>query len=272
MIFFPHAKINIGLNIVEKRSDGYHELETVMLPIGIYDILEVTPSTEMVFKSSGLAIDVKAESNLCIKAYNAIRDKYDIPNVRIHLRKQIPMGGGLGGGSSDATFVIRALNQLFNLEMSILEMQKIAATIGSDCAFFVEDMPQLATGRGEILEQVNVNFWTYYLKVINPGIHISTKEAFTGVHKSGDKGKLIQSIQLPVEEWRDRIKNDFEVHIFDLYPELEEIKQQLYKEGAVYASMSGSGSTMYAVFKNKPQLTSSGMYFERILPITLNLS
>lgn len=251
MILYPSAKINIGLDIVERRSDGYHELETVMIPVPVYDILEIIPNTSFKWRQSGLSIDGKEKNNLCIKAFRLIQSEYGIENIYMHLRKQIPMGAGLGGGSSDAAFVIKGLNELFQLNISIDEQKSIAGELGSDCPFFIENVPQLATGRGEILEKIPFDLKGYHIIVIKPGIHINTIVAYSGVNISGDKGKLTGSLSLPVNNWKYHIKNDFEHHIFQRYPQLESIKNMLYEKGAVYASMSGSGSSMYGIFTEK---------------------
>lgn len=252
MIQYPSAKINIGLNIVEKRSDGYHELETIMIPIPLFDILEIIPQEKPEWKQSGLLIDGNNENNLCIKAFRLIQTEYGIGNVYMHLRKQIPMGAGLGGGSADASYVIKGLDKLFHLNISIEKQKELSARLGSDCPFFIENSAQLATGRGEILKPIDFTLAGYYLALIKPDIHINTAQAYSGVHISGDKGQLEQHIHLAISEWKDFIKNDFEKHIFRLHPQLEIIKNTLYERGALYASMSGSGSTMYGIFKEKP--------------------
>lgn len=252
MILYPSAKINIGLNIVEKRSDGYHELETIMIPIPLFDILEIIPQEKSEWKQSGLLIDGNDENNLCIKAFRLIEAEYGIGNVYMHLRKQIPMGAGLGGGSADAAYVIKGLNELFHLNISIEKQQELSAQLGSDCPFFIEPSSQLATGRGEILKTIDFKLTGYHLVLIKPDIHVNTSQAYSGVHISGDKGKLERYIQLPVSEWKSYIKNDFEQHIFKLHPQLEIIKNTLYEKGALYASMSGSGSAMYGIFKENP--------------------
>lgn len=253
MILFPPAKINIGLNVVERRADGYHELETIMAAIPLYDVLEIIPSKTFKWQQSGLLIDETSDSNLCIRAYQLIQQEYSIAPIYMHLRKCIPMGAGLGGGSADAAYVIRGLNQLFELNISIAKQKELAATLGSDCAFFIEDGPQLAVGRGEILSPQFLNLSGYHILLVKPNIHINTAQAYNGVHISGDKGSLSQLVQADVTSWKQTIKNDFEQHIFNLHPVLNEIKDTLYSYGAVYASMSGSGSTMYGLFKEKPQ-------------------
>lgn len=265
MIIFPHCKINIGLNILRKRSDGYHDLESVMYPIHMYDVLEITQSEYFEFKISGVNIEGNQEDNLCVKAYRLLEKKYKIPPVFMHLRKQIPFGAGLGGGSSDATFVLLELNRQFNLGLGERDLQELSAQLGSDCAFFVRNEPQLATGRGELLRSVALNLKGYNLKLVNPGVHISTQQAFQGVHISRDEGQLINAINLPIDQWKDSIKNDFEKHIFELHPELSKIKQQLYNEGAIYASMSGSGSSFYAIYAQQPIKTFDNDYLELII-------
>lgn len=252
MILFPPAKINIGLNIVEKRTDKYHELETVMVELPVYDILEILPSKNLEWKQSGLLIDEPSENNLCIKAFRLLQKHYSIENVYMHLRKQIPMGAGLGGGSADAAYVIRGLNDLFSLNMNKEIQKELAGELGSDCPFFIENEAQLATGRGEILQPVSLSLSGYSLILVKPDIHVNTAQAYSGVHISGDKGLLEQQISLPVTEWKEHIKNDFEQHIFQMHPYLSKIKSDLYLHGALYASMSGSGSTMYGIFKELP--------------------
>lgn len=252
MILYPSAKINIGLNIVNKRPDGYHELETIMVPVPVFDILELIPSLAFEWRQSGILMDGDTEDNLCIKAFRLIQSRYGTGNVYMHLRKQIPFGAGLGGGSADAAFVIKGLNELFDLKMSVAEQKKLAGQLGSDCPLFIENTPQLATGRGELLEPVDLDLAGYHLIIVKPDVHISTSDAYSGVHISGDKGYLREQIQLPITEWKHCIKNDFEQHIFRLYLPLESIKDMLYEKGALYASMSGSGSAVYGIFKEKP--------------------
>ena len=253
MIAYPNAKINLGLNIVEKRSDGYHELETVMIPIPLYDILEITKTDTFEYVHSGIEIGGSLEDNLCVKAYHLIKENYSISPVRIHLRKQIPMGAGLGGGSSDASFVLKTLNELFELNLSIKTLQEFAGRLGSDCPFFVLNTPQIATGRGEILSEINLDLSGLFLKLAFPSIHISTKTAFSGVHISGDFGELASFILQPIETWQGTVKNDFEHHIFKEFPVLSHYKENFLKEKAVYASMSGSGSTVFGIYKEQPQ-------------------
>lgn len=265
MILFPNAKINIGLSIIEKRSDGFHELESIMVPIPIYDILEITENPEFEFVQTGLTVEGNNEDNLCVKAFRLMEENFSIQPVRIHLRKQIPMGAGLGGGSADATFVVKGLNDLFQLNLSVATLQELSAELGSDCAFFVENCAQLAKGRGEILSNFPLDLKGNYLKIINPGIHISTKEAFSNVVMSRKKDVLSKVNSNNCELWKDFVFNDFETHLFSNYPELSEIKQQLYSEGAIFASMSGSGSTLFGVFESEPSSSQNSYSFEKIV-------
>ena len=267
MILFPNAKINLGLNIVATRNDGYHELESVMIPVSLFDILELTEQGTFEMIQSGIPVAGSPDNNLCVMAWRLMRERYSIPNVRIHLRKQIPMGAGMGGGSADGAFVIEGLNTLFQLNLSLEERRQLAAQLGSDCPFFIQNVPQLAQGRGEILRPIEFTHKGYFLKLVNPGIHVSTKEAFAGVHISGEHGRLEGQIAQPIETWRDTVKNDFEVHLFEIHPTLRLIKEALYEEGAVYASMSGSGSTLFAIYPQKPPLSFSKYPLERIIPL-----
>lgn len=265
MILFPSAKINLGLKVLGKREDGYHELETCMYNIPLFDVLEILPATEFSFHQTGLIVEGDPEQNLVVKAYRLMQENYSIGPIAIHLLKNIPMGAGLGGGSSDAAFMIRGLNELFKLELSNDQLRDLAAQLGSDCPFFIEDIPQLATGRGEILKPFMVELGGFYLKIMNPGIHVGTAEAYSGVSFSDVNSKCVSGIlQQPIESWRQELINDFESTIFKKHPELTGIKETMYKEGAIYASMSGSGSTMYAIFEKEPCLTFPN-YFEKIV-------
>lgn len=267
MILYPNAKINIGLSIIEKRPDGFHELESIMMPISLFDILEITKSTDFEFIQTGLAVEGNSENNLCVKAFRLMERNFTIGQVRIHLRKQIPMGAGLGGGSADATFVLKGINELFQLNLSIRELQELAVELGSDCAFFVANVSQLAKGRGEILENFPLELKGKYIKIINPGIHISTKEAFSNVVMSGKRNALLTVSESTISSWKNFVFNDFETHLFSNFPELLEIKNQLYKEGAVYASMSGSGSTLFGIFETEPQLSEMDYPLEKVIKL-----
>jgi 4-diphosphocytidyl-2-C-methyl-D-erythritol kinase len=253
MIFYPPAKINLGLHVLYKRDDGYHEIETCMVAIPWYDILEITLSEEFQFIQSGNVIASSLEENLCYKAYKALKLAYQFPNLRIHLRKQLPMGAGLGGGSADAAYVLKGINELCNLKISNEELRNIAATLGSDCPFFIENLPQLAKGRGELLSPLQFDLAGYWIKVINPGIHVSTKEAYDGVILNNERDQSISAIlEKDIHLWKSELVNDFEKSVFKSHPQLENLKNELYKEGAVYAAMSGSGSTLFGLFEKVP--------------------
>lgn len=252
MIMFPPCKINLGLSIRNKRSDGYHELETIMYQLPYCDILEITREQDFSFYSTGLQIQGDFSDNLCVKAFEIMRHKYGIEPVRIHLHKQIPMGAGLGGGSADGTYTLLALNQLYDLSLNQQTLRELALELGSDCPLFVNKHAQLAKGRGELLEPVNLDLTGYYIQLINLGIHVSTAEAFTGVGFSNGLGDLERIIGRSPSAWKERLHNDFEDSVFKTHPELAELKEKLYQNGALYASMTGSGSTLYGIFSSSP--------------------
>ncbi len=248
MIGFPNAKINIGLNVVEKRSDGFHNLETIFYPVNIFDSLEILDSPKLQFTSYQLNIPGDALDNLCVRAYQLLASKFNIAPVQIHLLKNIPFGAGLGGGSADAAWVLKMLNEKFELNISIKNLEKLAAELGSDCAFFIRNSAQFASGRGEILEPIDLDLQKYTFALIKPNFGISTKEAFLGLQPRASEQNLKELVKLPIEDWRGAIKNDFEKSLFPKFPVLEKIKMELYERGALYASMSGSGSTLYGIF------------------------
>ena len=254
MICFPSCKINLGLRITQKRADGFHALETVFFPISIKDALEIiiepeTSAAPITFTSSGLAINGDPSDNLCFKAYEILKKDYPtIPNIKMHLHKTIPMGAGLGGGSSDGAFTLVALNQLFNLEIPEQALLDYALQLGSDCPFFIINTPAFATGRGEILKPINVNLNGYSIVIVNPGIAISTKLAFSLITPKVPDTNMEAIICEPVTSWKEKLINDFEQPIFNSFPELANIKETLYQKGAVYASMTGTGSTVYGIF------------------------
>lgn len=255
MIVFPPAKINIGLNIIRKRDDGFHDIETVFYPLELSDIVEVVQSSSKTeFSNTGLLVDAPATSNLCVKAYQLLKKDYNLPEVKIHLHKIIPMGAGLGGGSSDAAYVLKVLNQLFDLKISNDAMIDYASQLGSDCAFFVNGEPSLATGRGEVLSPLPLNLKGYHVLLIKPDIHISTAEAYSGVTPFKPEKSLNELLKWDIRDWKNCIVNDFEKHLFIKYPQLSDIKNFMYGKGAVYASMSGSGSTVYGIFKDEPAI------------------
>lgn len=254
MVAFPPAKINLGLYITAKRPDGYHDLSTLFLPVNLLDAIEciLAPSdaTEDVsFNSSGLPIAGDAKDNLCVKAWHLLRQQEpSLPRVMMHLHKVIPMGAGLGGGSSDGTAMLLLLRQLIRHEIPSDTLSSIALRLGSDCPFFLHPVPSLATGRGEMLTPVEVPLKGYKLWLIHPGVHVSTALAFSQVQPQIPAVALSELIQLPVAEWKGKIHNQFESSVFVEYPELATLKEKIYAAGAVYASMSGSGSTLYGLF------------------------
>lgn len=250
MVSFPHCKINLGLNILAKRPDGYHEIETCFYPIPWTDILEIIPSERFEFTSSGIAIPGKGEENLCIKAYQLLQRDFNLGPVKIHLHKIIPMGAGLGGGSSDAAFTLRLLNTIFELKISEEAMKQYASRLGSDCSFFVKDTPQVGTGRGEILNPIQFNLKGKFMVIIIPPIHVSTAEAYAGV-RPAISSKVMDIIARDISSWRNALKNDFEESVFRNHPHIKAIKEKLYQLNAVYASMSGSGSAVYGIFEQK---------------------
>ena len=254
MICFPTCKINLGLRITQKRADGFHALETVFFPISIKDALEIiiepdTSATPITFTSSGLAINGDPSDNLCFKAYEILKKDYPtIPNIKMHLHKTIPMGAGLGGGSADGAFTLVALNQLLNLQIPEQALLDYALQLGSDCPFFIINTPAFATGRGEILKPINLNLDGYSIVIVNPGIAISTKLAFSLITPKVPDTNMEAIICEPVTSWKEKLINDFEQPIFNSFPELANIKETLYQKGAVYASMTGTGSTVYGIF------------------------
>jgi len=254
MICFPNAKINIGLNVVEKRQDGFHNLETIFLPIGLKDALEFIESDSLSFENSGLTIDGDPLNNLCVKAWKLIQQDYNIPPIQIHLHKVIPFGAGLGGGSADAAFMLKLLNEYFKLNISEEKLINYALTLGSDCPIFIKNKACYGTGRGEILEQITVNLEGKYLVLINPGIHVPTRDAFATITPKHSEFDLRESIQKPIIEWENFIFNDFEKSIFPKYPAIAKIKETLYEQGALYASMTGSGSSVFGIFEDDKDL------------------
>lgn len=252
MISFPNAKINIGLNITEKRSDGFHNLESIFLPvIGLHDVLEIVEikdSTHLQFSSSGIVIDGKDSDNLVLKAYQLLKSDFNLPALSVHLHKVIPTGAGLGGGSSDASFMLKMLNEMFNLNLTNENLKVYAEKLGSDCPFFIENTPQFATGKGEILEKINLFLPKSFLVIIKPQIHVPTKAAFAGIVPKKPQVNLNELITKLPYQWKEFAKNDFEQSIFAQFPEIEMIKTRLYELGAEYASMSGSGSAVFGIF------------------------
>ncbi len=252
MISFPNAKINIGLNVVSKRDDGYHNLETIFYPVKLADALELADSNEMQFSTSGIEIDGILENNLVVKAYNLLQKDFKLPPVKLHLHKIIPFGAGLGGGSSDAAFTLKMLDKYFNLKISSTKLKNYAAQIGADCPFFIENKPTFATGIGDQFQPVNFDLSEYEILIVKPDISVSTPEAYKNVIPAKPIFNLKDIENLPIKDWKEVIENDFEKSVFEKYPEIEKLKQTLYEMGALYASMSGSGSAVFGVFRHLP--------------------
>ncbi|MBI2731210.1 MAG: 4-(cytidine 5'-diphospho)-2-C-methyl-D-erythritol kinase [Sphingobacteriales bacterium] len=275
MIVFPNCKINLGLNVIRKRDDGFHDLETVFYPLAIKDALEIIPqpdaTTSTSFTKSGITIEGKAEDNLCLKAYHLLKKDFShLPNIQLYLHKVIPMGAGLGGGSSDGAYTLKLINQKFQLGLSAEKLMDYAQQLGSDCPFFIINQPCFATGRGELLQKIDLDLSAYHFVIVNPGIHVHTGWAFqqlSGRTQRPDSYKLSAIIQQSIETWKDELINDFEKPVVEKYPEIKTIKEKLYAAGALYASMSGSGSTVYGLFASKPVTGNSfpANYFVKLL-------
>ena len=253
MITFPNAKINLGLNITAKRPDGYHNLETVFYPVPIEDALEIhvlNNSTDKKFAlhQAGMEITGNAEDNLVVKAYLLLDKEFNLPPVDIHLYKHIPSGAGLGGGSSDAAFMLKLLNERFELKLTDEKLEEYAATLGADCAFFIKNTPTYAEGIGNIFSPLSLSLKGYQILLVKPDIFVSTREAFSLVRPHEPEYSLKEIITHPVSEWKEQIVNDFEASVFPQYPVIGEIKEELYKNGAMYAAMSGSGSSVFGLF------------------------
>lgn len=262
MIDFPCAKINLGLNIVEKRNDGYHNLQTVFLPVQLCDALEIKTMSERFpsdtncdLKVSGDEICCNEADNLVVKAYNLLAADYEIPRIHAHLYKRIPSQAGLGGGSSDAAFMLKLLDQRFRINAGNAELEKYAARLGADCPFFINAEPAYAEGIGEILSPVEITDNTlsgYTLVIVKPQVSVSTKEAFAGITPRMPEVSCREIVAMPIEQWKGLLTNDFEESVFAQHPELHDIKNKLYEAGAAYAQMSGSGSSIFGIFKTAP--------------------
>ena len=264
MIVFPNCKINLGLSILRKRSNGFHDLETVFYPLPLTDILEIIEnrhpelSRDMPFTISGFSMPDAPGSNLCANAYKLLKKDFPkLPFIQMHLRKTIPLGAGLGGGSADAAFTLKLLNEKFGLHLSDRRLMDYALQLGSDCPFFILNKPCFATGSGELLEEINIDLSAYKFIIVNPGIHIHTGDAFTKIKPATPEKSIKDIIFTPVENWKNKLRNDFEKLVFSQHREIADIKDQLYGGGAAYASMSGSGSTVYGIFPKQKQLNLS---------------
>ncbi|MEQ8713220.1 MAG: 4-(cytidine 5'-diphospho)-2-C-methyl-D-erythritol kinase [Cyclobacteriaceae bacterium] len=264
MITFPNIKINLGLRITSKREDGYHNIESCFCPIPWCDALEITDADQFSFESSGLPIPGESSSNLVVKAYEQLKKDFDLPPVKVHLLKSIPMGAGLGGGSADGAFMLKLLNEKFKLGLVDEQLEAYALRLGSDCPFFIKNQPVIAKGRGEVFEPINLSLAGKHVVLINPGLHIGTKEAYAGVVPHTPETELKELLEkTSIDGWKDIINNDFEVSAFKLHPSLQLLKDELYNKGALYASMSGSGSTIYGIFDSDPRLDMIDAYRTR---------
>jgi len=261
MIVFPNAKINLGLNITEKRPDGYHNLETVFYPVHIEDALEVVPlknsDKDFELQVFGASIAGDPEDNLVVKAYRLLKEKFNLPAISIYLQKQIPSGAGMGGGSADGAFMLKLLNDKFSLNLSEEKLEEFASKLGADCPFFIKNKPIFASGTGNIFSPINISLKGLYILIIKPEIFVSTRDAFSLITPAYPTKRVTEIIQQPVEEWKSNLVNDFEKSVFAQHPEIGEAKNKLYEVGAIYASMSGSGSSLFGIFKvpiDKPEL------------------
>ena len=276
MILFPNAKINLGLNVLRKREDNFHDITTVFYPVKFMDALEVIEDKDkhgfIKFSCSGLPVFGSEEDNLCSQAYYLLkRDFPNLPAIRMHLHKVIPMGGGLGGGSADGAFVLRLLNEQFGLNLSTPQLLNYAAALGSDVPFFIINKPCFATGRGELLEEISLDLSAYKIVLVNPNIHVSTAWAFGQLNSLGlvgsDPSDPLTIVHEPIETWKANLQNVFEKPVFEKYPEIKNIRDELYNAGAIYAAMSGSGSTVFGIFHKSfsSRLFGGSDYFERIV-------
>jgi 4-diphosphocytidyl-2-C-methyl-D-erythritol kinase len=252
MILYPPAKINLGLHILAKRPDGYHEIETIMAETPLCDILEITEAASDSFMQSGIQVPSDGKPNLCQRAVNLLREHKEFPKLQIHLRKQIPVGAGLGGGSADASYMLLGVNSLFDLGYSVAELEDFAAQLGSDCPFFVEGGLQLAKGRGELLSKLEPLGKTVYLVLCNPQIHVATATAYAGVQPDNSRSSLLENFK---NEGIKGLQNDFETSVFESFPAIQVLKNKLYAAGATYTSMSGSGSSVFGIFDTEPELS-----------------
>lgn len=268
MLVFPNCKINLGLHVTSKRPDGFHNIETVFYPLNWCDALEVIENNQanraISLSQSGLPVSGPVEGNLLFKAWNLVNNIQKLPPLKMHLHKHIPMGAGLGGGSADAAFCINLLDRKFNIGLSLWQKLKMASEIGSDCAFFIENKPVMATGKGNEFSSIQANLSGYYILAVYPGVHSNTRDAYNGLAPKMPAENLRHVIEnIPVQQWKHHLVNDFEASIFAKYPAVGGLKQTLYNSGAIYASMSGSGSAVFGIFDKEPPINfpASFQYF-----------
>lgn len=256
MVISTNCKINLSLSVLKRRIDGFSEIETVLFPINgeLCDIVELIRGEELKFSSSGIKVNCNDSDNLCVKAFSLMQQRFELPPVKIHLHKTIPFGAGLGAGSANAVGVLKMCNDVFSLKLTDEQLEEIAGELGSDTAFFVKNRSAIARGRGEILTPIEINLSGYYILLVKPNVGVSTADAYRAVTPQIPQILPSEAIKKPIEEWYSILKNDFETPIFRQLPALEIIKQEMYRAGAIYASMSGSGSTIYAIFKERPEL------------------
>lgn len=253
MIAFPNCKINLGLFVTEKRGDGFHNIQSIFVPIPLCDVLEVITAEEgvMQFETSGIALDGEVDDNICVKAYRLLQRDFNLAGIKSHLLKNIPTGAGLGGGSSDGAIMLKLLNDVFALQLSNKDLKNYAAQLGSDCSFFIDSKTAFVGGRGELVKDLTVDLSSKTIVIVHPNIHVSTRKAYSRIVPKKAPIDLTSINTIPFEDWRAQITNDFEAPIFHLYPEIAELKNKLYDAGAFYASMSGSGSALYGIFHHE---------------------
>lgn len=254
MIVYAPAKINIGLKVLNKRKDSYHNLDSIFYPIPLFDIIEVQPFKEFRLHVTGFKVDGDLSDNLVFKAWNLMRDNYGIDGIDVHLHKRIPMGAGLGGGSSDASSILKCINEVYDLGLKKFELESLASELGADCPFFIESVPVRARGVGNELNKIDLDLAGLYILLVKPDLHIATQDAYGNVSIEGENGVLYIDRIPSMGKWSSLFSNSFENHVFTQFPILDLIKKKMYERGAIYASMSGSGSTIYGLFKTKPSI------------------
>jgi len=261
MLYYSNAKINLGLNIVNKRADGFHDIETVFYPISINDALEFIESDVVSLSSSGLEVDCPLEQNLIIKAYSLLQKDFKLPTLKFHLHKVIPFGAGMGGGSANAAYTLVELNRFFKLNLSEDQLMEYARQLGADCAFFIKNSAVYAEQKGDVFTNLNLDLSDYYILLIHPGFGVSTQEAYANVSPKSPAKNIQEIIKQDISTWETDLENEFEQEIFKKYPVLDQIKTQMYSNGALYAAMSGSGSTVFGIFKNEPNIEGLDNYW-----------
>jgi 4-diphosphocytidyl-2-C-methyl-D-erythritol kinase len=253
MVVFPQAKINLGLHVLFKREDGFHEIETCFYPVPLTDVLEAVPSDEFKFSQTGLEIPGKPDTNLCVRAFEQLRAEYNISPVHIHLHKIIPMGAGLGGGSSDGAWMLKLLNDLFSLGLDSEKLKHFAAQLGSDCPFFIDGTPAIGKGTGTTLSPAEIQLTGTFIRLIHPRIHVSTADAYGALTPVKNRVSVQELLLRSPATWKENLVNDFSAPIYARHPRIGQIENQLYEQGAFYACMSGSGSAVFGLFDHEPQ-------------------